>query len=151
MLERDQNSRVNYGWLGGYLAAQNMLGGPGLRPLLTLAGDEDRPTKAWLRRTKPDAVIGFGPAQFLTLTRLGLAIPRDVAFAALDVEQTRLAHVDAVSGINQNLALIGATAVDILASQLYHNELGLPQRAVYSMIEGYWVAGRTAPPRVRKS
>jgi hypothetical protein len=35
--------------------------------------------------------------------------------------------------------------VDILVSQLYHNELGLPQRPVFSMIEGYWVPGRTAP------
>jgi LacI family transcriptional regulator len=141
---------VNYGWLGGYLAAQNMFGGPGLQPLLTVTGEEDKPTKTWLRRSKPDAVIGFGPAQFLCLTRLGVSIPRDLAFAALDVEQTRLAHVDAVAGINQNLALIGATAVDILASQLYHNELGLPQRPVYSMIEGYWVNGRTAPAKTGK-
>jgi len=151
MLERDQNSRVNYGWLGGYLAAQNMFGGPGLQPLLTTTGEEDLQTKPWLRRSRLDAVIGFGPAQFLSLTRLGLDIPRDLAFAALDVEQTRLAHVDAVAGINQNLALIGATAVDILASQLYHNELGLPQRPVYSMIEGYWVNGRTAPARKAKT
>ncbi len=126
MLERDQNSRVNYGWLGGYLAAQNNSGGPRIEPLLTIAGEEPAQVKAWMRAARPDAVIGFGPSQFLLLTRLGYAIPRDVAYAALDVEQTRLAHVDAVAGINQNLALIGATAVDILASQLYHNELGLP-------------------------
>ena len=50
-----------------------------------------------------------------------------------------------MTGINQNLPLIGATAIDILASQLYHNEQGLPQRPVYSMIEGFWVPGRTAP------
>ena len=64
----------------------------------------------------------------------------------LDVEQTRLTHVEAVAGINQNLPLIGATAIDILVSQLYHNELGLPQRPVFSMIEGYWLDGGTAPP-----
>jgi LacI family transcriptional regulator len=50
-----------------------------------------------------------------------------------------------VTGINQNLPLIGATAIDILASQLYHNEQGLPQRPVFSMIEGHWVDGGTAP------
>lgn len=92
-------------------------------------------------------MIGFGPGQFLLLTHLGYDIPQDLAYVALDVEQTRLAHVEEVAGINQNLPLIGATAIDILASQLYHNELGLPQRPVISMIEGYWVAGRTAPSR----
>jgi LacI family transcriptional regulator len=147
VLDRDENSRVNYGWLGGYLAAQNTFAGARLEPLLTTAGAELPQAKAWLREAKPDAVIGFGPAQFLLLQRLGCAIPRDVAYAALDVEQAHLAHVEEVSGINQNLPLIGATAVDILASQLYQNELGLPQRPVFSMIEGYWVPGRTAPQK----
>jgi LacI family transcriptional regulator len=145
MLDREENSRVNYLWLGGYLAAQNTFIGTRLAPLLTTAGNEVRQVKNWMKRVRPDAVIGFGPGQFLALTRLGYEIPRDVAYAALDVEQTRLTHVEAVAGINQNLPLIGATAIDILVSQLYHNELGLPQRPVFSMIEGYWVPGRTAP------
>ncbi|MFZ5496986.1 MAG: substrate-binding domain-containing protein [Verrucomicrobiota bacterium] len=148
MLDRDdQNRRVNYGWLGGYLAAQHTYSDTRLEPLLTTRGEELPQLKAWLREARPDAVIGFGPKQFLALEEAGRRIPRDLAFAALDVEQTRLDHVEAVTGINQNLPLIGATAIDILASQLYHNEQGLPRRPVYSMIEGYWVPGRTAPRR----
>ncbi len=149
MLDRDENRRVNYAWLGGYLAAQNTAALPQLAPLLTVGAEVTTAVRAWLHRAKPDAIIGFGPRQFLALSQLGLKIPRDVAFVALDVDQTRLAHVDEVTGINQNLQLIGATAIDILASQLYHNEQGLPQRPVFSMIEGYWVDGRTAPLRRR--
>jgi hypothetical protein len=63
-------------------------------------------------------------------------VPIDYDPEALDLDR-----------VNVLLELIGATAVDILASQLYHNELGLPQRPVYSMIEGYWVPGQTAPDR----
>ncbi len=147
MLDRDQNRRVNYGWLGGYLAAQNTHASPRLEPLLTTQGQELAELKTWMKQAQPDAVIGFGPGQYLALTQLGYKVPHDVAYAALDVEQMRLAHVDEVAGINQNLPLIGATAIDILASQLYHNELGLPQRPVYSMIQGYWVSGHTAPMR----
>lgn len=149
MLDRDENRRVNYGWLGGYLAAQNTFGATRLEPLLTAHADETRQLKTWLRRNRPDVVIGFGPGQYLALTQLGYDVPGDVAFAALDVEQMRLAHVESASGINQDLPLIGATALDILASQLYHNELGLPQRPVFSMIEGYWVPGFTAPALAR--
>ena len=151
MLDQDENRRVNYNWLGGYLAAQNTIAGARLEPLLTTGPENKARVRAWMKRTKPDAVIGFGPRQFLALEQTGCRIPRDLAFAALDVEQTRLDHVEAVAGINQNLPLIGATAVDILASQLYHNEQGLPQRPVYSMIAGYWVEGRTAPRRIGRA
>ncbi|HVT74471.1 MAG TPA: LacI family DNA-binding transcriptional regulator [Lacunisphaera sp.] len=145
MLDRDENSRVNYLWLGGYLAAQRTMTGPALDPLLTTGPVDRAQVRAWLRRARPEVVIGFGPRQFLALAELGCRIPGDIAYVALDVEQTHLAHVEAVTGINQNLPLIGATAIDILASQLYHNEKGLPQRPVFSMIEGYWVPGETAP------
>jgi LacI family transcriptional regulator len=145
MLDQAENSRVNYLWLGGYLAAQSTLGRLKLEPLLTAVTGTPAQVRAWMRKVKPEVVIGFGPRQFLTLTELGYRIPRDVAYVALDVEQTHLAHVEKVTGINQNLPLIGATAIDILASQLYHNEQGLPQRPVFSMIAGFWVDGGTAP------
>jgi LacI family transcriptional regulator len=145
MLETEQNSRVSYSWLGGFLAAQNTLGAAALEPLLTTPQNRLQKVRQWLRSQKPDAVIGFGPVQYAALRETGLRIPDDIAFAALDVEQTRLAHVEDVSGINQNLELIGSTAVDILASQLYHNEQGLSAHPVLSMIEGHWVDGRTAP------
>lgn len=146
-LDAEQNRRVNYTWLGGFLAARETFGGRAVPPLLTTEGRAPAQMQRWMKRHRPDAVIGFGPAQLRGLTDLGYTIPDDLAFAALDVEQARLVHVEEVSGINQNLPLIGATAIDILASQLYHNEVGLPQRPVYSMIEGYWEEGRTAPPR----
>lgn len=147
MLDQDENRRVNYTWLGGYLSAQNTLHGVPLEPLLTYSSDSNGKVLAWLKQTRPDAVIGFGPKQFLSLQQLGYRIPDDLAYAALDVAQMHLAHVENASGINQNLPLIGATAIDILASQLYHNEQGLPQRPVFSMIEGFWIEGETAPAR----
>ena len=63
------------------------------------------------------------------------------------VQQARLNAVNDVAGIDQNLPVIGATAMDLLAIQLYHNEHGLPQGPVLSMVEGRWVDGKTAPRR----
>jgi LacI family transcriptional regulator len=146
-LESTQNSRVGFNWLGGYLAAQNMLGGARLEPLLAAEPGDVATMKAWRKRQRPDAVIGFGPQQYLSLTRSGCRVPDDVAFAALDIAQMHLADVAEPAGINQNLTRIGATAIDILATQLYHNEQGLPAHPVLSMIEGTWVDGRTAIKR----
>lgn len=147
VLESSQNSRVGYSWLGGYRAAQDMLGGETLAPLLTDDTDAPGRAKEWLRRQRPDAVIGFGPAQYLALEQAGRRIPDNLAYAALDIEQMNLAHVPEPAGINQNLEQIGATAVDILATHLYHNEQGFPPHPVLTMIGGRWVDGRTAPPR----
>ncbi|HEU5078966.1 MAG TPA: LacI family DNA-binding transcriptional regulator [Opitutaceae bacterium] len=149
MLESDENSRVNYAWLGGYLAAQATMmpkrktAAP-LKPLVTDDTGDVASVRAWLKEWRPDVVIGFGPKQLETLLKLRYAVPGDIAFIALDVGQTKLAHVEKVAGIDQNLPMVGATAIDMLAGQLYHNEQGLPQRPVLSMIDGFWVNGRTA-------
>jgi LacI family transcriptional regulator len=97
----------------------------------------------------PDAVIGFGPRQAAAIEAAGCRIPADVGFAALDVQQARLEARPGVSGVDQNLPLIGATAIDILAGRLYHTEQGLPRRPVLSMVEGFWVPGKTAPKKTR--
>ncbi len=145
-LESSQNSRVGFAWLGGYLAAQDMLAGARLQPLFTPESANLTAVKAWVRRQRPDAVIGFGPIQYKALNGVGCRIPGDLAFAALDVEQMHLASVVEPSGINQNLPRVGATAVDLLATLLCHNEQGYPEHPVLSMIDGSWVEGRTAPP-----
>ncbi|MBC7367612.1 MAG: LacI family DNA-binding transcriptional regulator [Undibacterium sp.] len=147
LLDREENSRVDYSWLGGYLAARAECEGDALRPFFTDERDDPAGLRGWLRRERPEAVIGFGPKQLLALETAGCVVPRDLAFAALDVQQANLNAVNHVAGIDQNLPMSGATAIDILAGQLYHNEHGLPQRPVLSMIEGFWVDGKTAPGR----
>lgn len=147
MLEETENTRVGYAWLGGYLAAREMAGLPPLAPLLTTPRTAVAEARRWLAAKRPDAVIGFGPMQVKALEAAGGGVADGVGFAALDVEQTRLAGRAGISGIDQNLPLIGATAIDILVGRLYHNERGLPQRPVLSMVEGVWVDGKTAPVR----
>ncbi len=147
MLESSQNTRVGFSWLGGYLAAARMQQTAQLDPLLTKDDDPPSSLRLWLRRQRPDAVIGFGPKQFLALEHAGCRIPEDIGFAALDIAQMNLDHVDAPAGIDQNLEQIGATAIDNLATLLYHNEQGFPVHPVLSMIEGSWIEGRTAPRR----
>lgn len=147
MLDRSENSRVEYSWLGGYLAGLQTSGARALAPYFTTEVHDARRLRRWLKKERPDAIIGFGPKQYSEIEEAGCRIPADVAFAALDVQQGQLAALDRLAGINQNLPLIGSTAIDLLAGQLYHNEHGLPQRPALSMVEGFWVDGRSAPYR----
>ncbi|HEY3757200.1 MAG TPA: LacI family DNA-binding transcriptional regulator [Opitutaceae bacterium] len=146
MLDQLENSRVEYSWLGGYMAACRTFRCAEVRPFLIDESSKQRDVRGWLKRERPDAVIGFGGRPITLLRGAGARIPRDVAFASLDVHQADLDALDGVAGIDQNLPLIGATAIDLLAGQLYHNEHGLPQYTVISMVEGFWVDGLTAPP-----
>ena len=150
MLDPGRNSRVDYSWLGGYFAAQRMLGGAVVSPLISAEDGPISAVRRWLDHERPEAVIGFGPRQLSTLEAAGRSVPGDLAFAALDVQQAKLDAVNRVSGIDQNLPAIGATAIEILAGQLYHNEHGLPRSPVLSMIEGFWVDGYTAPGRLAR-
>jgi LacI family transcriptional regulator len=151
MLDETENSRVGYAWLGGYLSARQVFATATIEPLLADDYRDPNLIRTWLAREKPDAVLGFGPQQLLALQAAGFSVPGDVAYAALDVQQAKLAGIPQVAGIDQNLPLIGATAIDILAGQLYHNEHGLPQRPVLSVIEGFWVNGKTAPRKTARA
>jgi hypothetical protein len=73
------------------------------------------------------------------LKKIGWRVPRDLGLASLACPQAD----GPVSGIWQNGALIGATAVDTLISMLERNERGLPVQPQSFMLEGIWNAGRT--------
>lgn len=146
MLSHEENKRVNHAWLGGYLAARNEAHAR-LEPLLTEPSFCPSAVSSWFDSNAPDAVIGFGPQQFFSLREAGYRVSQDVAYAALDVEQMHLAGVQDAAGIDQNLPLAGATAIDKLATLLYHNQQGLAEFPALSMIEGRWIEGATAPDR----
>ncbi len=132
--------RFHARWDGGLHVARHLLD---LRPVKTLMLNdwEDLSSlKAWIDRDNPDVIIS--PASDLMtrhLSKLGLAVPGDIGVASLACPVR--GHF--CSGIWQNGALIGATAVDSIISMLEHNERGLPEQTRVVMVEGVWNSGRT--------
>jgi LacI family transcriptional regulator len=100
----------------------------------------------WYRDAQPDAVLGFAVVHDW-LQRCGVSIPQDTAFANLDW------HVSygPQAGINQKPELIGAAAVDLVTSQIFRNERGIPTDKKLLLIESDWVDGPTAPQKGRGS
>jgi DNA-binding LacI/PurR family transcriptional regulator len=131
-------------WEGGLLFAQNVL--PGLRPVPTqyLADWTDTASlKTWLRRHRPDVVVSATVDPLLDgLRGMGLRIPEDVGFCSLACLGPR----HPCSGIWQNGALLGATAVDQVAGMLEGNLRGLPEHGLAVMVEGAWNPGATLRP-----
>ncbi|AHF91213.1 LacI family transcriptional regulator [Opitutaceae bacterium TAV5] len=103
---------------------------------------------AWFHRHKPDAIISLQPLMVRTwLKSLGARVPEDVSLVSLNLQHNQ----SGFSGVDQNNALLGAAAVELVVEQIHHNEHGVPARAKTVMIMGDWVEGATTrrqkPPK----
>ena len=61
---------------------------------------------------------------------------------------SRFGQSDHIAGIDEQNDLLGVAAGKCLVSLLQHNELGLPEYPVYTMVEGRWVDRPTVRPVV---
>jgi DNA-binding LacI/PurR family transcriptional regulator len=93
----------------------------------------------WYKKNRPDAVIGFELVRFW-LDRLELKIPEEIGYANLDWKPA----YGLEAGVDQKAELIGAAAVDLVTSQIFRNERGIPQDQKLILIESEWVDGPTA-------
>ena len=97
----------------------------------------------WLQKYRPEVL--FSRESFIqpSLTKLGLAIPKDFAFAEIFIESTD----GRIAGVRQNCLRVGELAVEILAGQLHQNIQGLPSPPTTTYVEGTWFDGASLPPR----
>lgn len=136
-------------WNGGVLASGSLLEGiTPAKSLLLNSWSDLSSLDAWLRSAQPDLILSPSADLLLPfLGKLGRRVPRDLGLASLSCR--RLGDPD--SGIYQNGALIGATAIDVVVSMLERNESGLPLQGQTFMIQGVWNPGKTVratPPGV---
>lgn len=137
VLPRRLHEKVGKLWLAGYVVDQFEHGGrrAQMPPLLIENEAGHAEFAAWLRRHRPDAIVGL-----LNLTPLAQWVK--AAGLAGEVELVTLDHGAAdcgFGGIFHDHPRIGATAVDQLVSLLERNERGLPAHPTGIYIEGIWV------------
>jgi LacI family transcriptional regulator len=133
-------------FLAGYLYAQAQENaGRRLCPLLfnTAPGRDSLPKLiAWLKATKPDAILTDQAGVPEMLAQVGYRMPTDIGVAATSIVD---GYADA--GIYQNSDEIGRAAVQLLISLIHHNERGIPRVRREILVEGEWVDGKSLPTR----
>jgi LacI family transcriptional regulator len=93
---------------------------------------------AWFKRHRPDVVISFDTYVPDWLTqKLGRRIPEQVGVVAHDWDERLVGF----AGISHRRAHVAAAAVDLLATQLMHNERGVPEIPRQILIPPAWVEG----------
>jgi len=149
---------VDLAWSAGFLAEQQQFPPENRLPILFFPDPwprkrHHRPEDAdevlrelfatWYREHRPDVLISHGPFVRSQLAALHLSVPRDVAFADILLED----EGGKVAGVRQNCRRVGELAVELLASQLQQDNLGIPRFPTCTLVEGTWCQGRSLPIR----
>lgn len=98
----------------------------------------------WVKKAKPDAIIGTKRQIPAWLEKAGYNVPKDIAYAGLDLNSSN----GETAGIFQDARAIGAGAIDMIAGQLLRHERGIPEKPKTSIIDGHWIQGATMPKKV---
>lgn len=134
---------VDQSWLGAYLAEQHALPARMRVPILMRPDLDQKKFGAWLKKHRPDAVLGTQSPILLWLKNLGFRLPRDIGFASLDLFPSDDPALSPCAGIDQNSDIVGMSAVDLVTAQIQHNERGIPLHPKVVSIKGTWVGGPT--------
>jgi LacI family transcriptional regulator len=110
-------------------------------PLLERSEWDDDAFLKWFKRHRPQVVLSTSLVIRDRIARLGYLAPRDYGFVNLDL----IDPADRCAGVDQNYGLIGAAAVDLLATQLNHHERGLASFPKTVLIDGFWRPGDSLP------
>lgn len=98
--------------------------------------------RQWVSKWRPDVILSTVGEERAWLEEMGFRIPRDIGIACF----SRPVGSN-LAGIDEKSEVVGATALELVAAQLAHNEIGLPAHLTAMMIEGQWCPGPTVKCR----
>lgn len=127
---------------GAFLVAQETLPQnrriPAFRQL-NEAWQNPKVFRTWLNRYKPDVLFTLYNVVFDWLKVHGLAVPEDIGVIQLEWRASR----PEIAGMNQHNDVTGEAAVDLVVSQIHHNENGIPAFPRATLIGATWMEGTT--------
>ena len=100
--------------------------------------------KDWVKKNKPDAVIGFSPRLYWVLLEMGFSIPGDIGFASLHVPPK---PEEPISGLLQNNEVIARQSVILLDQLVRERQRGIPELPMHLLIPSTWVDAETLRPQ----
>jgi LacI family transcriptional regulator len=159
VMHRGWDHAVDHLWTAGFLCEQQHLSTrervpahifPEPHPVEGWFNENNAPVVAdlpsfskWFNKFKPEVLISKGSFVLPLLAKMGVRIPRDLAFVDVFLDKS-----DGVTaGVRQNHETVGGVAVEILAGQLQHNKFGVPEIPTTTFVEGTWFDGLSCPAR----
>lgn len=136
LMSHESDTRSNRLWSSGFLGIQQSLPKSEKCPFLLAheADLTDARIERWLLKEKPEVLILHALGCFPRLQAVLKHLPFPVRCAVLDREPD-----EPCAGIDQQFHLSGRLVVDLLSSQILHNQRGIPATPILSMVEGAWI------------
>jgi len=160
VMHRGWDHAVDHLWTAGFLCEQQNLNPrerlpahifPEAHPVERWFNENNAPVVAdlpafekWLNKYQPEVVISKAGFVMPMFKKLGLRIPRDLAFVDVFLEDLE----GVTAGVRQNHETVGGVAIEILAGQLQHNKFGVPVIPTTTYVEGTWFDGLSCPSRL---
>ncbi len=141
----DTDKRVNHSWLATYLAWQEFIPKKDRLPIVHTNEPLQNVLPGWLKKHRPEVIISPNSEFLVWLPNLGKRIPEDIGLITLSLPGNETAGTP-ISGISQNDFTIGEAAIDLVVSQLQHNETGVPKYPRVVLTDGFWSEGKTLSP-----
>jgi len=140
VMDEPLSQRLEHRWEAAFEIERAKLGfDAGVRSLLYQTWNAGEVAR-WVKREKPDVMLALlQEDQLAELAERGVRAPEDVGVVSLSVHQPG----SSLSGIQQNVGLIGHVAVDKLIDLVERNETGVPADPITLTIEGKWNPGLT--------
>jgi LacI family transcriptional regulator len=132
------HSAAYLGWCEHRLGLEQTL------PILRMERVEPQPLMAWLKNQRPDAIVFVHMHDVLdelkrVLRKNRIKVPEDMGIAVL----SPVLDGTGFAGLQENQALMGTWAVELLASRITNRDLGIPQYPRIEMIESLWIEDRS--------
>ncbi len=99
--------------------------------------------QTWVRKHRPDVIFTLHTVVREWLEADGWRSPRDIGLIQLE----RRRGCEDWAGMEQHNDLTGEAALDMLVSQLYTGEIGLPAFPRATLIGATWMTGKTVRPQ----
>ncbi len=127
----------------GFHVAQQVLPPAHRLPVLTIRSPDA--VAGWVRRHRPDVVIGDSVSILGAIRRAGIRVPRDLGFAL----NTRTREDRGIAGLDPNYALLAESATDLVIQMAQQHEFGIPRVPRVLLVGSTWRNGATLRPPAR--
>jgi len=148
VLERALDLRTNGKWTAAFLEHRFSSPGHAGPPPLVLDEHNPKSFSRWFAMYRPEAIVSVDGFGLRLAEACGLSIPRDVAYATLDLDG-EAGGAKKFAGIDQNSRFVGTVAIDVLVAAIQRGQKGPPAQPLRIEVEGAWIDGPSAPRRKR--
>jgi DNA-binding LacI/PurR family transcriptional regulator len=140
-----QDLRVNHAFTAAVMWHNTFNGGEAVPPFFFDEIDELNPNSiaTWLRRARPDAIIVTDEAKCRILSD----VLERTAGRSIGLASTNTTLSSPWTGIDEQPAQVGATAIEVLTGMIQRGVRGVPARPTATLVEGVWCDGRSCPAR----